>query len=178
MNSKILIKSMIFVTYFLILLLGIINIYTWFEKNYSPSGLGFFLADRIRANPELYSLSLKESVLGSILSSIPIFFITIILYYSNVLFKSVHNLKIFNKENVRVLKKLSLFILLWVLIDFAIMPITSCLLTLKNPAGERLLLISLSWGQLMGVYLSGFVFILSIILNNGLALKKDSDSII
>ncbi|EAS2904333.1 DUF2975 domain-containing protein [Salmonella enterica] len=102
----------------------------------------------------------------------------LILYYSIVLFKSVHELKIFNKKNVSILKKLSLFILLWVFIDFSIMPATSFLLTFKNPEGERLLLISLSWGQLMGLYLSGFVFILSIILNNGLALKKDSDSII
>ncbi|EKO1024662.1 DUF2975 domain-containing protein [Salmonella enterica subsp. enterica] len=177
MNSK-LIKLMIFMTYLLIFSLAIMNIITWFETEYHPSGLGFFLADRIRANSELYNLSIKESILGAMLSSIPIFFIMLILYYSIVLFKSVHELKIFNKKNVSILKKLSLFILLWVFIDFSIMPVTSFLFTFKNPEGERLLLISLSWGQLMGLYLSGFVFILSIILNNGLALKKDSDSII
>ncbi|NHB86894.1 hypothetical protein C5471_03835 [Photorhabdus tasmaniensis] len=177
MNNK-LINVMILITQLLIVTLAVLNVYTWFNKSYNPSGLGFFLADRIRANPEFQILSIKSGFLCALLSTIPIILLITILHKIKVFYTSVIEMKIFSLANVRSLKKISLYIFSWVVIDFLSVPLTSYLLTLNNPPGDRLIMISLSWGQVMGLYFSGFVFIFTNILKNGFNIKNDIDSII
>lgn len=176
MSTKI-INLMIFITYIIMATVLIMNIYTWFN-DFSPSGLGLFLADRIRANPDLYSLGFQHSIIGAILSSIPIVFLIRILHSTNVLYRSVIEMKIFSASNVIRLKKLSILILYWSLSDIVVVPITSYILTYGNPLGDRLIMLSFSWGQFLGLYLSGFIYILSIIIKNGFNIKLDYDNII
>ena len=173
-------KQMATLTLALIIMMLLINTALWFFPSLSAyqdeqnrhfiEGMSFALTRQaFNGAINMASLLWWQQLGGIVLSSIPLLALTVGLYHLRALFQGYARQDYFSVNAAIHLGKVGRAVILWVVLNFICEPLLSVLISIRAPAGERMMTLSLESSALIALFLAACIMLIAQIL------KKASD---
>jgi hypothetical protein len=171
-------------TLWLIVLMLLLNAAAWINLPLSAmvlgNGLAFSLTDSLMATfkVNISTFPWWQRVGGIVLSSMPLVALVMGLGHLRALFQAYGRQEYFSIAGVRHLKRMGQSVMLWVLLNLLCQPALSVWMTMRQPAGERVLSVGFSSGDVVALFLAGCIAIIARILERANILQVENQQFI
>lgn len=146
---------------------------TWFGIIPFPKNLFSFSLLPIEVDLETLRPTLR--FYAFFVQALPMTIVMISFYYLIKLFQLYSKKIVFSHENIILIRKIGLMVMLEVLIDvFLVQPILSLILTFDAPTGGHLIAISFGNHQLSSLITAGIIMLISWIMDEARRLEEES----
>jgi len=126
----------------------------------------------------IHSLTLSSRFGAILISFIPAGMWMMALYYLIKLFKLYERNQIFTANNVIFIKKIGCALFAEVMARFLLEPFLSLIVTMHNPPGHRMMVVSFGTPDFAGLMFSGIVILVAWIMQEGQKLKEESEFVV
>jgi hypothetical protein len=158
----------------LIVLLPLVCILFWTFFNQINSG-GFPMSLPVLVNHDLPALTRFLSFLSEL---IPLSAVIYGLLKLRALFMLYQNGKIFTEENVTCFRSLGRSLIAWMICDVIRNSLLSMILTMDNPAGQKILLVGLNPADFTGIFVGIVILIITWVMDEARKIQEEQASFI
>jgi hypothetical protein len=137
-------------------------------------GLSFALTDRLlKVAPGIAGFPVWQKAGSAVLSSVPLLALAWGLINLRRLFSAYGRGEYFCAAAWRYLGNVGRAVALWVIVDFVCEPLLSVWLTLREPPGQRVMVMSFGSSEILALFLAASVAVIARILQQASALDAE-----
>ncbi|KAA8996126.1 DUF2975 domain-containing protein [Affinibrenneria salicis] len=144
------------------------------------SGLAFYLSDQMISMPglDLTTYPLWQKLGAILLSSIPLLMLTVGLLNLRALFKNYATGDYFSPSSSACMEKMGRAVAAWVALNIVCEPLLSLWLTMREPAGQRLLSLSFDSAGAVALFLAACIIVIARILRRASEINDENQQFV